>query len=121
MPTASAISPQIEKELAVALRAQDRRRDLTGNRVPALLSKMAQVAENLAVLFRVAHEATLPHRPLPNLELRLHQRHDVARWAEEIADTRQRQPQRDERHIDHGQVRCYRQPIEVPDVDPLQN
>src|ERR1700682_1319426 len=86
MPTASAISPQIQKELAVALGAQDRRGDLSGNLVPALLGKLPELAEDPAMLFSIAHHATLPHRALPNLELRLDQRHHLARWAEQLAD-----------------------------------
>src|ERR1700738_1262143 len=84
MPTASAISPQIQKEFAVALGAQDRRRELSGNFVPALLGKLPELAEDPAMLFSIAHHATLPHRALPNLELRLDQRHHPAGRAEHL-------------------------------------
>src|SRR6202521_1657302 len=121
MPTASAISPQIQKEFAVALGAQDRRRDLSGNFVPALLSKLPELAEDPAMLFSIAHHATLPRRPLPNLELRLTQRHPLARWAEQLADAGHDEPQGDEGDVDHGQVRGDRQSLQMPDVDPLQH
>ena len=72
----------MQKEFAIALGAQDRRGDFSGNLVPALLGKFPKLAEYPAMLFGVAHDATLPHRAFPNLELRLDQRHDLARWAE---------------------------------------
>src|ERR1700674_6107304 len=95
MPTASAISPQIQKEFGHALGAQDRRRDLSDNFVPALLSKLPELAEDPAMLFSIAHHATLAHRALPNLELRLDHAHHLARWAEQLADARQHEPQGD--------------------------
>src|ERR1700737_4300326 len=121
MPTASAISPQIQKEFAVALGAQDRRRDLSGNLVPALLGELLDLAEDPAMLFSIAHDASLPHRALPNLELRLDQRHHLARWAEQLADARQHEPQGDEGDVDHGQVCGDWQSVQMADVDPLQD
>src|ERR1700674_2705105 len=111
----------MQQDLAIALRAQDRRRNLRGNLVPALLGKLAEVAQDSSMLFGVAHDATLPHRTLPDLELRLDQRHHLAGRAEQIAYARQHQAQGDERDIDHGQVRWDWQLLEVPDVDPLQD
>src|ERR1700693_2689722 len=96
MPTASAMSPQMQKEFAIALRAEDRRGELGGNLIPALLGKLAELAENSTMLFGVAHDATLPHRALPDLELRLDQRHDLARRAEQLAHAWQHQAQGDE-------------------------
>src|SRR5229473_6574030 len=119
MPTASVTSPQMQKELAIALRAEDRRGDLGGNLVPALLRKLPELAKDPTMLCRVAHDATLPDGALADLELRLDQRHDIARRAEQLADARQHQPQGNERDVDHGQIRWDWQPIQVPDVDPL--
>src|ERR1700732_1535648 len=105
IPTASAMSPQVEQEFAIALGAQDWRRDLASRVVPHLLGKLPELAEPPKVLFRVAHNAPLPHRALANLELRLDQRDDVAGRAEELVDTRQHQAQGDEGDVDDGQVR----------------
>ncbi len=73
------------------------------------------------MLCGVAHDTTLPYGALPHLELRLDQRHDVARRAEQLAHARQHQPQGDERDIDHRQVGRDRQPIQIPDVDALHD
>src|SRR5882762_9954722 len=121
MPTASAIPPQMQQEFPIALRAQDRRGDLGGNLVPALLGKLSELGKDAPMLFGVAHHATLPHRAFPNLELRLDEGYDLARRAQQLAHARQHQPQGDERDVDHGQVGRDWQPIQMPDVDPLQD
>src|SRR5438046_5592403 len=92
MPTASAMSPQVEQEFAIPLGAQNRRGHLRRNLVPRGLREFPQFDEDLAVLVRVAHDPALPHRALAALELRLDQRDHVARRAEELADTRQYEP-----------------------------
>src|SRR3989442_5577990 len=121
IPTASAMSPQVQQEFAIPLGAHDRRGNLTGNLVAGPLREFPNVDEDLAVLVGVPYDATLSHRALANLELRLDQRHHLARRTEEVADARQHQPQGDERDIDHREVRRDRQPIQMPDVDPLQH
>src|ERR1700694_820395 len=121
MPTALAMSPQVEQEFAIALSAQDRRRDLASNVVPLLLGVVPELAEHPKVLFRVAHDAALPHRPFANLELGFDERDDVTRRAEELSNAWQHQAKGDERDIDHGQIRRERQAIQMPDVDPLQD
>src|SRR5712664_1064577 len=120
IPTASAMSPQVQQEFAIPLGAQDRRGNVTGNLISGVFREFPNLAEDLAMLVGVAYDATLPHGALANLELRLDQRHRVARRAEEFADARQHQPQGDERDIDHRQVRWDRQKVQVPDVDPFQ-
>src|ERR1700730_11404282 len=121
MPTASAIPPQMHQEFAVALRPQDRGGYLAGDEVSVRFGKLPELAQDPTVLFGIADHATLSHRPLADLELGFDQGDDVTRRAEQLADTRQHQPQGDERDVDHRQVRRDGQPIEMADVDALQH
>src|SRR6202011_3599073 len=121
MPTASAISPQVHQEFAIPLRPQDRGGDLAGSQVAVLFGKPPELTEDATMLFGIADYTTLAHRPFADLELGLDQGDDVSGRAEQLADTRQHQPEGDERNVDHRQVRRDGQPIEMADVDALQH
>src|SRR5438132_4459204 len=86
MPTASGMRLQIKQKLPVPLGAHDRRGDLARDGIAQVTRKLAQPADHRPMLFGVADDASLPHRPFADFELGLGQRDHVARWAQELAN-----------------------------------
>src|SRR5207244_11218162 len=113
IPTASGMRLQVQQEFAVALRPEYGRGDLAGHLVADLGRKTAKLVENLVVLRRIPDHPTLSYRSLADLELRLDQRHDVARRPEQLANPAQPQTPRHEGDVDHREVSRLRSLLEM--------
>jgi hypothetical protein len=86
---------QVDEELAVALRAEQRRGDHRSRAEPDAASRLDGPAEDLAMHLRIADDAVV--RPTATrLELRLHEGHDLAARRQRGGHGPEDQMQRDE-------------------------
>src|SRR5262249_43594931 len=75
--------PAPKEYLAIAFRAGQDRLCLTCNGKPQLVEHAADTRDRHRALGRVAYHAPFAHGTFPHLELRLHERHDVAALRED--------------------------------------
>src|SRR5262245_58632531 len=99
----------MDEELAIALRALDRRGDHIAGPQPELAGLARHAAEHGAVDLGVAHDPAL-RLASAGFELRLHERDDRPRAvAERRPDRPEHEPERDERDVDDREVDRLRQ------------
>ena len=95
---------QVEQELAIALRAEERRGDRSGDAQAQLAARATTRSRTGKVHRRIADDAAGNEVPA-GLELGLHEGHDPATGRPEAADHRpQDELERDERDVDHGEL-----------------
>src|SRR5829696_1950422 len=114
-------TPGPDQELAVALAAEDRRRHRSENAEAHSAQDHIDVFAYSALHGLVAHHA-LADVLAAGLELRLDQRDKVSALLKEIDNRRQHQLQRDEAHVDDGEVDRVRNqsPVDAADIRLLQ-
>ena len=94
----------MEEELAVALGPLERRAVTPRTCQPCSTAKRATRAQDRPVMGGVPHHAALAHQALADLELRLDQRHRLARRGQHVEDGREHLLERDERDVDGGEI-----------------
>ncbi len=114
---------EIHQEFPVAHGTEEGRGRHPGHREALFPRNGSGALEHRPMQRGVANDSPFPDLPLPHLELRLDQRHDVGGEGQQPAHRRQHQRQRDERHVDGRQVGAIRKTgrLQVPDVRPLQH
>src|SRR5688500_2969467 len=102
----SSASAELDQVLDVACRARDRRLDIRSRHEVVLGGPGSNLVDRTPAHGLVAHDPTLADLLATDLELRLDERDDrLARWrAQQLADARQDERQRDERDVDHREV-----------------
>src|SRR6516225_3828649 len=111
----------VEEELDVPFRPRDRAPGDRAGGEPALASVIDDADEDGVPRLRIAHDPSLADAPASDLELRLHERHDVRLRRKTPAHGVEDPRQGDEGYIDHREGRAEREVIgpQVPSVDPL--
>src|SRR5579863_4478309 len=107
--TSRSTTLRLDEKFAIAVAAHDRRGDDAAHAPAARGDELCDAGADRGMQIGVAHDALLD-RAASRLELRLDQRDQSGAFLEERFHGRQDQPERDETHVDAGEIRLLCKP-----------